>query len=605
MSYIAIADPKSPRVTRLHLQPVLIVAGIAVFDLGCVLWWGHAGLKAHHIVGRSGDPYIYLWFLKWWAWAISHHKSLVLTRLASNPVGNNILWDTGVPVLFIPFSLLHWYFHIPIDTVFNILWAGSWAGTGVVAYWTFYRLTHHVWGSALGHLLVLFSAYENTESLAHLDLMWLGFIFLFLMVGVEWITGHRTTKSFLVWASLLGLLQWLTNEELFAMMWVAIIFALLARPSLKRWRISTTNLRQSGVWRTVIILAGITALVIAPLYWLQTHVAGQPAHDAIRFAGFFGIDFQNLLWLSVNTIWHHAPGAHWSGNRFEDVGFLGILFFVLWISYWIIERPLWSPNERLFATWLTIWWGLVTIIALGPFLRWGGHMVTVLPGVFAAFVPVLKDMVLPRFMSIGIWTVGLGGAFAMARSSRARLSPTILSISLSLLAISWLPAPHPALATHTGDRGAIPNALARLQAPKNPVLLVFPYDNVDNPTNLMWLQAQDHFRYRLAEGYLSPADPLLARFPRLVAAWDHLDAPDSLRKVHANPYPARLWRPAVLRYLQATRPAALILLRHSKTFPRDITWWTDVLGPATGHTTRTVYWAQPLNRLDPPTRKAR
>lgn len=598
LSYGPVFHSKPTPTIRPQLRPILTIFGIAAFDLGWVLWWGHRGLIPHHIVGRSHDPYIYLWFLKWWGWAISHHKSLVLTRLASSPVGNNILWDTGVPIFFIPFSLLHWYLHIPIDTVFNVIWIGSWAGTGVVAFWTFYRLTRNLWASALGHLLVLFSAYENSESLAHLDLMWLGFIFLFFMVGIEWMTQRRTTWSFILWGSILGLLQWLCNEELFGMMWVAFILALLVRPSFKRLSVSSGHIRQEDVWPTTAILTSITALLVLPFFWIQIHAAGQPSPNSIRFAGFFSIDIQNLVWRSVSTIWHSAPGAHWFGNPYEDVGFLGVIFFLGWTLYWLLEWSSWSPVERLSAKWITLWWALLTLMALGPFIRWGGHVIMVAPGLIAAFVPVLKDMVLPRFMGIALWPIGLGSTWALARSQKASVvSPAALSIGLLILSLSWLPAPHPALSTHTGERGAIPDVLARIRAPKHPVLLVFPYDNVAHPTNLLWVQARDRFHYRLAEGYLSPNDPLLHKFPRLVAAWDHLDAPGSLAEISARPFPARAWRTSVRRYLSKTQATAVILLRKGRHFRSDDKWWESLLGRPSGTSLRTVYWSHPLKEL--------
>jgi hypothetical protein len=579
--------PKS--VVRINARTMLAV--VIVFDVLVVIWWGHAGLRAHHIVGRSGDPYIYIWFLRWWGWALTHRKNLVVTHLVGNPVGNNILWDTGVPSLFLPFSLLHTYVHVPVDALFDVLWTGSWAGTGIVAYWTFVRLTHHVWGSTLGHLLVLFSGYENAESLAHLDLMWLGFVFLFLMVGIEWVTDQRSTPSFVAWGTALSVLQWLTNEELFAMMWTTALLGLAVRP--RNTQLAPT--RRAPVWPPVILLVAMVAILILPLAWIQTHSPAQPT-SSLHFAGFFGVDLENLILIPVHTVWHLAPGRHWFGNVYEDVGYVGIWFFVLFTGYWVVEQRFWSPPERLAARWLILWWLVLAIMALGPYLRWDGHVIMVLPGLLLNFVPVLQDMVLPRFMGIAIWIVGFGSALAVTYTDnrQSRLTTFILSAGIILLATSWLPAPHPALSTHTGHRKAIPELLHRLHAPPHPTVLVFPFDNVANPTNLMLLQSQDHFAYRLAEGYLSPIDPILTKFPHLVSAWDHLDAPGSLRNTAASPFPALVWKSSVHHYLQIAHPFAIILLRHTSTFPRNLMWWTTVLGPASGKTAQAVYWVRPL-----------
>lgn len=598
----------APIGTRSPIRPIprwtlsLTMAAVGIFDLGWVIWFGHAALlHPHHIVGRTDDPFIYLWFLKWWGWAIAHHKNLTLTHLVSSPIGNSTLWDTGVPLFFIPASLLHWYFHVPLDALYNALWTGAWAGSGFVAFFTFYRLTGHLKASALGHLFVLFSAYENAESMAHLDLMWLGFLFLFLARGIEWVMGRRTTQSFIIGAVVLSLLQWLTNEELFLMMWIAVGFGLAVRPWLKPAARHVTALRNGrSLLGPTLAAAALTAVALSPLVWIQTHTAAQPAANTLRFAGYFGIDLQNLIITPVATIWHRTPGLHWFGDPAEDVGYLGILFFLVWIGYWTVERPAWTAADQLSARWLTLWWALLVLSALGPFLRWNGHVVVLLPGLIANWLPVVKDMVLPRFMSIAGWVAGLGAAWAFARSHRSgrRVHPAWLATGLIAIALSWLPAPHQAMATRTPERGAIPRVLARIGAPRNPVVLVFPYDNVAHHTNLVWVQAEDRFPYRLAEGYLSPVDPLAARFPHLLAAWNHLENPASEKAVPANPFPANRWSQTVRQFFQAAKPSVVIVLKHSRTTHRNEEWWRAILGPPSGSTDRTVYWAFPLRLLN-------
>ncbi len=568
------------------------LAGVLVLDVLLTAWLGRKGLAPHHIVGTSGDPYIYLWFLHWWGWALNHHHLARVTRLVDSPYGSNVLWDTSVPLFFIPASLIHTWLGVPVDLLYNLLWVGFWAGSATVAFYTLRRLTGRTWGSFFGHLLVLFSAYENTESLAHLDLMWMGFAYLFFMVGGEWLLGRRSTASFIVWGTVLGLGQWLTNEEIFVLMWTAGALALLLRflfelfsPTTARW---VSGKQITGVFQ----LAAATALVILPLFWLQSHGSGQPL-GSIQFSGKFGVDLTNLLWVPVHTIWHWGSTSHWLGNRFEDTGYLGVVFWVLACVAWLWGKRRRLAAARLQARWVFSWWAGLVLLSLGAFFHWNGRSSGwgAAPGLFFYFLPVLRDVVMPRFMGLAVWVAGLAVALLWTETTAPR-QRVAMAIGASLIALSWFPAAFPSINTHTQVRG-IPQILSKLKLSGRPTVLVFPYDNSADATRLMGLQAEDSFSYRLAEGYLSPTDYLLLHFPQLVAAWDRMDAPQNNPHDHVPPFPAARWQRPALRFLSVTRPQVLIVMGHTSHEAANIRWWTAVLGAPSGHVGTSVYWRHP------------
>ncbi len=567
------------------------LAGVLVLDVLLTAWLGRKGLAPHHIVGTSGDPYIYLWFLHWWGWALNHHHLARVTRLVDSPYGSNVLWDTSVPLFFIPASLIHTWLGVPVDLLYNLLWVGFWAGSATVAFYTLRRLTGRTWGSFFGHLLVLFSAYENTESLAHLDLMWMGFAYLFFMVGGEWLLGRRSTANFIVWGTVLGLGQWLTNEEIFVLMWTAGALAVVLRflfelvsPTTGRW---VSGKQITGVFQ----LAAATALVILPLFWLQSHGSGQPL-GSIQFSGKFGVDLTNLLWVPVHTIWHWGSTSHWLGNRFEDTGYLGVVFWVLAGGAWLWGRRR-VGDSRLHARWIFAWWGVLVLLSLGAFFHWNGRSWSwgPAPGLFFYFLPVLRDVVMPRFMGLAVWVAGLAVALLWTETTAPR-QRVAMAIGASLIALSWFPAAFPSINTHTQVR-VIPQILSTLQLSGRPTVLVFPYDNSADATRLMGLQAEDSFSYRLAEGYLSPTDYLLLHFPQLVAAWDRMDAPQNNPYDHVPPFPAARWQRPALRFLSVTRPQVLIVMGHTSHEAANIRWWTAVLGAPSGHVGTSVYWRHP------------
>src|SRR6266851_5173326 len=90
----------TPPVPNTHPRLMAVLA-FALYQVIAIIFFGRL-LLGHFgslIAGQSSDPGLYIWFLEWWLYAVSHHLNPFLTRLVWAPVGFNVAWSTSIPLL--------------------------------------------------------------------------------------------------------------------------------------------------------------------------------------------------------------------------------------------------------------------------------------------------------------------------------------------------------------------------------------------------------------------------------------------------------------------------------------------------------------------------
>lgn len=67
---------------------------------GSVLIFGRGVLvhPASSYIGQGPDPQVYIWFLAWWAHALSHHLNPLLPKVVWAPSGGNLAWACDFPL---------------------------------------------------------------------------------------------------------------------------------------------------------------------------------------------------------------------------------------------------------------------------------------------------------------------------------------------------------------------------------------------------------------------------------------------------------------------------------------------------------------------------
>lgn len=567
-------------------QPVLKIGldvAVAVLQGVLIVLMVHHGFAtwARHFIAVQGDPEIYIWFLSWWGWALHHGQNLVFTHLVTYPWGNNTLWDTGVPLIFIPLSLLIHARLLSLPLAYNIATFGGWWFSGLAAYWSFVHITRNRLGSALGSFLVLTSAYFTNQGRGHTDLMWVGFGFILFGVVHDFARDSRSSR-WLVWRmATLALCLWFTNEEYFVTTQMMLAFGLLFRI---RWGVR----REGWLWMTVKpILRGYglgliaSAVVILPFVWIQLHAPGQP-YMPIVFADIFKINLANFV-IPVHTWWHYGSSVKFTGNSLEQDGFLGVIFLVGFALLWRQAR---APRERSLLAWM-VW---LTMLSLGAFVAIDQSRSTGIPtpSVVLFVLPIVHSIVDSRFMWGVFWGIGLFVAIRVADTHDILSRAAIVAWGFMVM-MTWWPSQYPVL--NLTANAWIVNAVKTRQIRHGATLLEFPYDIVINAKNsVLYTQLKSHFSYRLAEGYLSPETEVIHYFDPLVVDWTAMQ--DFGPRSHWGLYYARQLkhpRTTFSRFLSEVRPEYVVLtpMPHEAAMRR---WLTRYLGQPSGSKGQTMWW---------------
>ncbi|MCY0899860.1 MAG: hypothetical protein OWU33_13205 [Firmicutes bacterium] len=583
---MAIPEPLRPTrvLRRLHLAGVAIAQALLILLMVHHRW----AVWVSRPIALPGDASIYLWFLSWWAWAIQHGVSLAHTGLVVAPWGNNVLWDTSVPLIFIPLSVMVQHHLLSLPLGYNLATFGGWWFSAVLAYWSYYLITRRIGASAAGSLLVLASAYFTNQALGHADLMWVGFSYLLFAYAYLFGTRRLSARG-LAWRwMLLGGCLWLTNEEYFVTTTVMVCLGLLFWI---RWEV------RAHLWswpdiRRIATGAGLslalTLALVTPLMWWQIHTPDQPFHP-FSYLNVYQINAANVI-VPVHTWWHYFTAVPLTGNIMEQDGFLGVGFVCGFALLVYFTHREWPPAQKALLAWVLA----LTVLAFGDFLVVDSRVPTdiPLPGLIFYALPILNNIVLDRIMWGVFWGLGLVVAASLPKLRWARWR-IAAGLWLVFVLISWWPAPYPTLSL-SANRW-ISEAVAQHVVNAHTTLLVFPFDVLYDPdNNVLYTQIANHFQYRLVDGYLSANDADIRYFNPLMEFWTivHLYGPN-VPAIRANQAHLGVYHRLFAKFLKDTRPTYVVLtpMAHERYMAR---WLTQQLGPPASRTGRTWWWR--LNR---------
>ncbi|PSR23922.1 MAG: hypothetical protein C7B45_01155 [Sulfobacillus acidophilus] len=578
--------PISKRLVQfLPIVTVTLAQGLIIFAMVHHSWW----IWVHRPIALAGDSSIYLWFLSWWGYAILHGHQLAFTRLVSYPWGNNIFWDTGVPLIFIPLSLLVNWHILSLSTSYNLATFGGWWFSSVCAYWSYAHISGHRWTSALASLLMSSAAYWTNQALGHTDLMWVGFSFVLFAIVVDFVRQPLPTSWLTARVLVLGVCLWLTNQEYFVTTQLMIGFGLygLVHQALYGQR-AWTDVRRICLAYAKSLAVLLT--VLAPLIAWQLITPDQP------FYPFSAIDTYQInlanLFIPVHTWLTYLGRIHLTGNVMEQDGYLGIVFLFGFVLLMWRTRSKRDGVQR----GLLIWTAWLLVLSLGDFLMLSNRLDTgiPLPGIVLSIVPILRDIIFDRFMWGVFWGLGLLVATYMAQISRNAWKVVGIAWAGAVL-LSWWPKSFPVEPLHANRW--ISQQVQQHHITAREVLLVFPYDVSYNPdNNVLYTQIENHFGYRLAEGYLSPNNAVLKHDLLLVWDWASIQlyGPRSTLTLNFSRHlrhPRRIFQ----QFLAQTDTSLVVLtpMAHERVMKQ---WLTASLGPPSGHQGRTFYWRHPRIR---------
>ncbi len=466
-----------PRNTAWHVGALALYAGAS---FGYV---AHGASLTGTLYGSSSDPFIFIWFLSWWPWALTHHLNPLFTTLIWQPTGLNLAWTTSTPflaLLGLPFTLLS-----GPGLAFNVLTLAAPALAAWAAYFLCLYISRVPAAALVGGYLFGFSSYEQAHAGMHLNLTFTALIPCLLLLALL-----RLDEKISRWPSVLGtaillVCQFGTSVELCA---TTLLFGGFA------WAVAFGQFpaRRSALRCLAVdglIAAPLFVLLVSPLLWgMFSRPRGihLPAHWPLVYV----TDPLNLVIPTIVTgfggVFALPLSGNFAGLLNEQGAYLGLpLLFILW-QYC-------RNHSRFFGILLAS----IILASCGPQL-WLGGVATHIPLPWALFrhLPLIGMALPARFMLYANLAASIITSLWIAvapagQSRRLRLLTGVLACAV------LIPATHAVQPVPTSTFFAPGREQAVLGPNKR--LLILPF-GIMGPSSF-W-QAQSQFSFAQTGGYL-------------------------------------------------------------------------------------------------------
>ncbi|MGO9058648.1 MAG: hypothetical protein ACLQU2_14855 [Candidatus Binataceae bacterium] len=477
----------------------------AIYQALAILWFGTPLLSdfSHTYIGLnlSADPAGYMWFLKWWPYAVSNHLNPFITKLIWAPSGFNLTWASSIPLPALAAA--------PITQIWGPVaaWNILCLIAPALAAWCAFILCRHLCDAFLpalvGGYLFGFSPYMLGHLLGHLSLILIFPVPLSAYLVILRVEGRLSRATFVSLLTILALVIFLCCQELLAatvVIGVLVMAATLlsAGPRFRRDLLDVCGL--------VAVALASAAIFLSP-YLYYALFRGFP-HGPINPPAVYSSD---LLAFFVPTptllIGQHPAIASLAqrlvGGWAEDTAYIGIPLFLMILDYGVSNWR--DPRARIMLVALP----LIALASLGPYLHIEGTSSIPLPWALAGQLPLLDKALPGRFMMFAFLDAGLITAIYLA-SSPHRTRKWILALLAVASLIPNLPA------GWWFSRLDTPRFFAdgtfRRYLDRGETALILPYGREGK--SMLW-QAQAGMYFRMAGGYvgLTPRDFL--RWPVL------------------------------------------------------------------------------------------
>ena len=463
-----------------RLVPVAVLAGYAALAVALLspAWFA----EGSRWVGVDTDPPLFMWYLRWTPYALTHGHTPLLTTHLQYPQGANLMWNTSMVVP----ALVLWPVTATLGPVvaYNVLATGALALSGWCAFLVFRRYSQSSVAAAAGGLVYGFSPYMLTQSYGHPSLTIALFPPLLLLLADEALVRQRLPRWLL--GGLLGVLvsvQLMTGEE---MLFTTAIVAAAGVVILAA--LHPGEVRRRAPYGLAVLAAGAAVALVLCAYPLAVQFLGPRRPGSILPARETYI--ADLRAFVTPALSERLPFF----GRFvlpDSEAYVGVpLLALLGVTVVALRRR----PVAVFAALL----GLVAaVLAMGPRLHVDGHRTGIpLPWRLVDHLPLFETVVSLRLMLYAYLMIALIVGLAVAAVLQApgvtRRVAGITAVALAL--VPWFPA------TPFPSTTAVVPAFFRGEGvdrvPEGSAALVTPI--LDLRTEL-W-QAQAGMRYRMPQG---------------------------------------------------------------------------------------------------------
>ncbi|HMC53271.1 MAG TPA: hypothetical protein VKI64_10970, partial [Acidimicrobiales bacterium] len=324
---------------------------------------------AHSWIGVKGDPQLFIWFVRWGAYAVAHRVDPFVTHHLNYPVGVNLMWNTAMPLLALVLSPVT--LSLGPTVAYNLAVTAGVALSGWCAYLMIGRYVHSSMAAFVGALVYAFSPAVLVEAYGHLHFVVVFVPPLMFLVLDELLV--RQQRPFLRTGAVLGILvatQVLLSEELATSEALAAGLAAVILAALFPGQVRA---RLPHALRALAVTAAVAFLLLAwPLsveFFGPQRITGGPLQptdvyvsDALGFV--VPTAAQQLAPASVR----HSVSDRFTGNGAEWTAYVGIP--LLAVSA-IVAVGMWRrPMVRVVA----LLAGVLAVLSLGPHLHVRGRV---------------------------------------------------------------------------------------------------------------------------------------------------------------------------------------------------------------------------------------
>ena len=454
---------------------------LAAYVLISFAYWGlrllpHPG---RFEIGTGTDPQIFIWSFGWWPHALGHGLNPFEARSIWAPQGYNLAWTAtapGMALLFAPLTVLAGPI-VSFDVAVVLLPA--------LSAWTAFLLCRHLtrsfWPSVVGGYLFGFSSYMIGQTEGHMHMTSVFLLPLIVLVVIRYVLALA----------------------------VAILLAFLLVPAARR-RLVQLVAPLAASYALACVLAA--PLLYYALEGFQSTSINEPTT--------YTTDPLNLIIpTQLILVGGHAArkiSQHFPANDSERDAYLGIPVLVMFVLFAIHRWR--TPAGRL----LLAGFGVALIATIGVWLTIYGHKIVTMPWEHIGYLPIFNNVLPSRLMLFVVLVVAIADALWMS-STRGWLA-----VVLPVLAVVSL-VPNPA-ADAFKTTAYVPqffrgDDLRRCIHP-NETVLIFP--QAKHGSSMLW-QAVSAFRFRLADGYVTPdppvsyyTSPAIARIANREVTWRDL-----------------------------------------------------------------------------------
>ncbi|WP_248885637.1 hypothetical protein [Acidithiobacillus acidisediminis] len=345
----------------------------------------------HTIFMPGGDQESFIWFIKWWPYAISHGLNPFIARYIWSPSGFNLTWATSIPTLSILAAPLTILFG-PIFS-WNLLSLLAAPLNAICAFLLLRYLYKNNFAAFLGGYVFGFGSYVMGQLLGHLNLDFVCLVPLAILLFVMSVKDDINRYYFVIIMAFIIFLEAgisteiLATSTLFGFISIAV-FVFLQNVARKKILVSALYLSISYV---------LAAILLFPfLYFLIKGFSGVP--KIINSPTAYSSDLLNyIIPTPVTRIGRSvfsSIASRFTGNYAEEGAYIGLpllLFTSFAIRDYIAEQK--RTGIALFIIFIVI-----IVFSLGPYLQVNGvNTHVIMPWTFFTHVPLIRGALPTRF----------------------------------------------------------------------------------------------------------------------------------------------------------------------------------------------------------------